>query len=108
MDNTEAVFPEVKRDILRDLEKRNEQGMLSYGKSLRTFDGRDSGQDAYEEALDLVVYLTKMRMERAELIDILRQAWSLLFGPTEEIAWNLPRLDRDVKVLLGDNMDEWR
>jgi len=42
---------------------------LTYGKELKTFDGRDSLLDAYEEALDMAVYLKKARMEHAALFD---------------------------------------
>lgn len=58
---------EVLPKVLTDLRDRVEvQGMATYGKPLTTGDGRDSLQDAYEEALDLAVYLGKMIMERAE------------------------------------------
>lgn len=47
-----------------DLEARNRVGRREYGGPLLTRDGRDALWDAYEEALDLVVYLRKAIWER--------------------------------------------
>lgn len=47
--------------VKRDLDDRNELGMRQYGKTLTADDKRDFLVEAYQEALDLVVYL------RAEL-----------------------------------------
>lgn len=56
---------EVLPKVLADLRARVEvQGMKTYGRPLTTGGGRDSLQDAYEEALDLAVYLGKLIMER--------------------------------------------
>ena len=54
----------VFKQLHKDIEARNKKGKLTYGKELFTHDGRNTLQDAYEEALDLVVYLLKMKMER--------------------------------------------
>jgi hypothetical protein len=43
------------------------KGQQKYGRELETFNGRDAGQDALEELADLAVYLTQMRLERAEV-----------------------------------------
>lgn len=47
-----------------DVAERNRIGLETYGRDLTTFDGRDSLQDAYEEAIDLAVYLAKVILER--------------------------------------------
>lgn len=47
-----------------DLEARLAIGIERYGQPLQPFNGRDSLQDAYEEALDLVVYLKTAIYER--------------------------------------------
>lgn len=47
-----------------DLEARNRVGRREYGGSLLTNNGRDALWDAYEEALDLVVYLRQAIWER--------------------------------------------
>lgn len=50
--------------VLRDMYLREQVGMMRYGMPLQPFNGRDSLQDAYEEALDLVVYLRQIIEER--------------------------------------------
>ena len=50
--------------VLADIEARREFGLAKYGVPLRTHDGRKSLVDAYQEALDLVVYLRKEIEER--------------------------------------------
>ena len=51
--------------VIQDMQKRNEIGKERYGVYLQAFNGRNSLQDAYEEALDLVVYLrTKIEEEK--------------------------------------------
>ena len=50
--------------VIEDIHKRDEVGTVKYGKPLRAFDGRRTLQDAYEEALDLAVYLKKEIVER--------------------------------------------
>lgn len=50
--------------VIEDMKKRDEVGRERYGKPLFAFDGRDTLQDAYEEALDQAVYLKKAIMER--------------------------------------------
>jgi hypothetical protein len=47
-----------------DLICREWQGAQQYGRPLETFNGRDGLRDAYEEALDLAVYLKQVLMER--------------------------------------------
>lgn len=52
--------------VIADLHRRDEFGFSKYGKSLYAHDGRRTLQDAYEEALDLAVYLKKEIVERDE------------------------------------------
>ncbi len=51
--------------VLADLTGRAEQGKEKYGTYLMTENGRDPLVDAYQEALDLVMYLKQELMERA-------------------------------------------
>lgn len=51
-------------DVVADMKARDEFGRSKYGKPLMIHDGRDTLQDAYEEALDLAVYLKKAIIER--------------------------------------------
>lgn len=50
--------------VLKDLEERVELGVARYGTVLQTNNGRDALLDAYEEALDLVIYLRQAIEER--------------------------------------------
>jgi hypothetical protein len=56
----EEVLPKV----LLDLAIRVETGAKEYGERLSTFNGRDALTDAYEEALDLAMYLKQAIIER--------------------------------------------
>lgn len=50
--------------IVKDMTDRREHGIKKYGTELMTNNGRDALVDAYQEALDLVVYLKQELMER--------------------------------------------
>lgn len=50
--------------VIEDLRERREKGIESYGVPLRAFNGRDALQDAYEEALDMCLYLKQLMIER--------------------------------------------
>lgn len=57
-DSTALVLP----DWLRaDMKERHELGKARYGVGLRVWNGRDAVVDAYQEALDLLVYATQAR-----------------------------------------------
>ena len=47
-----------------DMEARDATGLRRYGTRLKPGNGRDALTDAYEEALDLVVYLRQALFER--------------------------------------------
>jgi len=48
--------------VVADMKDRDVTGAAKYGTRLQPFNGRDSLVDAYQEALDLVVYL-RQRIE---------------------------------------------
>jgi hypothetical protein len=50
--------------VVTDMRERDYLGQLRYGKRLRPFNGRDTLLDAYQEALDLAVYLRQAIYER--------------------------------------------
>ena len=50
--------------VMADIAERDRMGTKKYGQRLTPGDGRDSLVDAYQEALDLVVYLRKALYER--------------------------------------------
>lgn len=47
--------------LIADMKERHELGVKRYGTPLRVWNGRDPLTDAYQEALDLVVYLQQSR-----------------------------------------------
>lgn len=49
--------------VMSDMASRNELGKQRYGTPLQPHNGRNSLQDAYEEALDLCVYLKNAIIE---------------------------------------------
>lgn len=53
--------------VIDDLETRREHGIETYGVALQAFNGRNQGRDAYEEVLDLVVYLRALCEEYDEI-----------------------------------------
>lgn len=50
--------------VLAALTARAEQGLAKYGTYLRVDNGRDALIDAWQEAADLLMYLTQEIMER--------------------------------------------
>ena len=50
--------------VLQDIRARMEVGKKKYGTLLQTYNGRDALWDAYQEALDLVMYLRQAILER--------------------------------------------
>ena len=52
--------------LIEDIQGRDTVGRAKYGKPLLPFDGRRTLRDAYEEALDLAVYVRKEMVEREE------------------------------------------
>lgn len=50
--------------VVEDMIKRDMAGRGKYGTPLQPFNGRNSLQDAYEEALDLAVYLKNAILEQ--------------------------------------------
>ena len=50
--------------VLNDIRERAEFGRLKYKTYLMTENGRDALWDAYQEAMDLVMYLRQIILER--------------------------------------------
>jgi hypothetical protein len=50
--------------VIEDVRERSEVGRVRYGTPLMTFNGRDALWDAYQEAIDLVMYLRQVILER--------------------------------------------
>lgn len=56
--------PEVWPIVIEDMQQRHEFGKRKYGVGLQPHNGRDALKDAYEEVLDLAVYLRTTIYER--------------------------------------------
>jgi hypothetical protein len=56
----------VQDALIGAVQERRAYGVRKYGRPLETHNGRDALTDAWEEALDLVTYLTQMRLERGD------------------------------------------
>ena len=50
--------------VVTDLARRAEVGLRKYGTELKSHNGRDALTDAYQEALDLCMYLRQAIEER--------------------------------------------
>ena len=67
--NSQPIWEQV----IQDMKSRDELGRLRYGVPLQSFNTRNAIQDAFEEALDLVVYLKQYSIERDALVTTLKE-----------------------------------
>lgn len=58
--------PDIQQLVIADIGTRREFGIERYGTALQPFNGRDALRDAYEEALDLSMYLRQAIEERTQ------------------------------------------
>jgi hypothetical protein len=58
--------PDVQSAVICDIEERRELGIRRYGTPLQPNNGRNALQDAYEEAIDLAMYLKQALIEAGE------------------------------------------
>lgn len=70
----EAHGHELPLNLVTLMRLRNEQGICKYGAPLTTNNGRDALTDAFQEALDLCVYLHQADLERGRASEHLRRA----------------------------------
>jgi hypothetical protein len=64
--NENTTYGELTEMICCDLVARQEVGIAKYGTPLKTHNGRDALVDAYQESLDLLMYLRQWMMENQE------------------------------------------
>jgi hypothetical protein len=57
-------LPAVWDLVIEDMRSRDQFGRTKYRTALQPFNGRDALRDAFEESLDLIVYLRQMIYER--------------------------------------------
>lgn len=58
--------PDIATLVQHDIEERVKKGEIEYGERLKPFNGRNALQDAYEEVLDLAVYLKQAIIENEQ------------------------------------------
>lgn len=63
---TTNEHPCIQDLVIADIERRKDVGRRRYGTVLQPFNGRNSLRDAYEEAIDLAVYLRQLLYEVEE------------------------------------------
>lgn len=56
---------EVMNAVIEDMKQRREDGIEKYGTPLMTHNGRNALVDAYQEVLDLAVYIKQELLERS-------------------------------------------
>ena len=61
---TPNAHPAVWQIVIKDMQDRHEVGIKRYGTPLQPHNGRDMLLDAYQEVLDLAVYLRGAIYER--------------------------------------------
>ena len=54
---------DVIEQVIADMELRAQKGVETYGTRLKTNNGRNALVDAYQEALDLAIYLKQRLLE---------------------------------------------
>lgn len=63
----------VQDALILAIRERRDYGIRKYGRPLETNNGRDALADAWEEALDLLSYLTQLRLERGDVLPGMEQ-----------------------------------
>lgn len=66
-------LPHIVDLVMADMVERKRVGIERYGVALQAHNGRDALQDAYEEALDLTMYLRQAIEERGSVRRV--KAW---------------------------------
>ena len=60
--------------VITDMKSRDYFGMKKYGTRLQAFNGRDALTDAYQESLDMTVYLRQEIEERELTMNVVTEA----------------------------------
>lgn len=81
-------------EVITDMKARNKLGESKYGKALHANDGRLTLQDAYEECLDMAVYLKKQILEKPQLEECMKLIRDFP-GHWSESEWNAWMFRRD-------------
>lgn len=63
------VPPAVYEAFNATLIRQDRKGRQKYGTPLQTHNGRDAGEDAWQELVDLAQYLTQLRLEHTDALE---------------------------------------
>lgn len=66
-----SVPDQALADFNRVWHEQSAKGQARYGTVLQTFNGRDAGHDAQQELVDAFQYVTQLRLEHAEALQLL-------------------------------------
>ena len=104
---TRNDYPDIQSGVIADLEARREVGIGRYGTALQPFNGRDTLVDAYEEAMDLTVYLKSLVVMKEALRPQLVEAVvrSLVQNSALPDWMQAPALGRDMTPLAEIAVD---
>lgn len=86
------------REFVEVLIRQDAKGRAKYGTSLLAFNGRDAGQDAFEELVDCAQYLTQLRIEHAAYLSLLREIREAI----EHRSWTDAEVIRAIDTALGE------
>lgn len=104
----ELCMKDVTDILVGRLWRRRDHGTVKYGKTLLPWDGRNTAEDALEEALDLAVYLQKLVIERKETALFLHKAALWLhdageFEKSDQAYKLMNKLERDIPRIGVDS-----
>lgn len=86
---------DVWAEIIEDMTERRQVGIDRYGTPLQRFNGRDAMTDAYQEALDLLVYLRQHIGER----EILKALYARVYAALDQATFRDPEVNEAVETL---------
>jgi hypothetical protein len=94
--------------VIRDMRERDDLGRSRYGTPLRTWNGRDALVDAYQEILDLAVYV-RQEIEERKKMDEICEHLSLIPGAescnSQNIIQTIDEIEDRVHFLEASNKD---
>jgi hypothetical protein len=99
--------PAVQDQLIVEIERRKKIGVERYGTLLQPFNGRSAIRDAFEESLDLTIYLRQVLAEQDEVAERTRHIRDLL-DPPKPYTDTPPVSDdtRDQVLMLLDDLLE--
>lgn len=90
---------EVIELVKKDLDSRVEVGKQRYGETLKSFNGRDALLDAYQEALDLTMYLRQTLDERDTISKMIKYQHEINEFPKIE---NVADAEHHISMSIGE------